>query len=172
MRPRSRAQPGDVPRPAGRARALERRDREAVLRIVAATGFFTAAECQVAAEVLDDALARPGGDYHVFVAETAGEVQGYVCFGPTPLTEGTWDLYWIAVDPQSQGKGSGRALTALAEERVAAAGGRLLLVETSGSDLYAPTRAFYETLGYREVSRIEDFYRLGDAKVTYAKRLV
>ncbi|MSQ33309.1 MAG: N-acetyltransferase [Dehalococcoidia bacterium] len=120
---------------------------------------------------MDDALARPGGDYHVFVADTSGEVQGYVCFGATPLTEGTWDLYWIAVDPQSQGSGIGRALMALAEGRVATAGGRLLLVETSGSDLYGPTRVFYEALRYREVSRIEDFYRPGDAKVTYAKRL-
>lgn len=152
-------------------RPLARRDRDAVLRIVAATGFFTPAECQVAAEVLDEALAKPDAGYTVFVAEEQGRILGYVCFGATPLTEGTWDLYWIAVDPGLQSKGIGRALMALAEERVRAVGGRLLLVETSGSDLYTPTRAFYQRLAYTEVSRIADFYRPGDAKVTYAKRL-
>lgn len=89
-------------------------------------------------------------------------VAGYVCYGPTPLTASTYDLYWIAVDPGAQGGRNGRALLAFAESDIARRGGRLLLIETASHEAYAATIRFYERAGYVLMSRIPDYYRPGD----------
>jgi ribosomal protein S18 acetylase RimI-like enzyme len=158
-----------------RIRPLAARDRARILELVTATGNFTAAEIDIAMEVVDEALADPAfprGDYRAYVAEEDdGRVAGYECHGPTPLTEGTYDLYWIAVDPAFQGSGFGRALLAFAEADVRATGGRLLLIETSSQESYGATIRFYEKSGYPLVARIKGFYRPGDDKLIFAKEL-
>jgi ribosomal protein S18 acetylase RimI-like enzyme len=98
-------------------------------------------------------------------------VQGYVCYGPTPHTDGVFDLYWIAVDPKQQGQGIGQLLLRFVENEVRRQRGRMLLIETSSKESYAPTIRFYERSGYEEISRIKDFYRLANDKVVYCKKL-
>jgi len=158
-----------------RIRPLEPRDRARILEVDTATGNFTAAEIAIAMEVVDEALADPAfprGDYRAYVAEDdGGSVAGYECHGPTPLTESTYDLYWIAVDPGYQGGGYGRALLAFAEADVRATAGRLLLIETSSQESYSATIRFYEKSGYPLVARIKGFYRPGDDKLIFAKEL-
>jgi len=158
-----------------RIRPLAARDRARILDLVTATGNFTAAEIDVAMEVVDEALADPTfprGDYRAYVAEDDdGRVAGYECHGPTPLTAGTYDLYWIAVDPAFQGAGFGRALLAFAEADVRATGGRLLLIETSSQESYGATIRFYEKSGYPLAARIKGYYRPGDDKLIFAKEL-
>jgi len=97
-------------------------------------------------------------------------VAGYVLFGPVPLTEGNYDLYWIAVDPNIQGGGVGRRLMKHVEKQVRQRGGRLLCLETSSQGSYLRTRKFYEQAGYVEESCIRDFYKPGDDRLTYVKR--
>ncbi len=153
-------------------RPLEPRDRDRIGTIVRATGNFSPAECDVALEVVDEALAAgEASGYFVHVFESDGAVQGYVCYGPTPLTHGTWDLYWIAVDPAAQGRGAGRALLAFAEDDVRRRGGRLLLIETSSQESYGATVRFYERAGYALEARIRDFYKPGDDKLVFARQL-
>ncbi len=94
---------------------------------------------------------------------------GYACYGPIACTIGSFDLYWIAVHPSQQCRGLGRLLMQAAEERIAAAGGRHIYVETSSREQYHPTRTFYEAHGYREVATLPDFYAPGDGKVVYQK---
>ena len=94
---------------------------------------------------------------------------GWVCWGPTPCTLGTFDIYWIGVASNMQGRGIGRALTNFAEQAIAECGGRLYVVETSSRETYAPTRRFYERLGYHEAGRIPDFYGPGDDRVILIK---
>jgi D-alanine-D-alanine ligase len=162
---------------AGEARDLEIRwsqpaDRDAILAFTAATGFFRPGEIDIAREVLDDSLRDgPPGDYQSYSAVLGGRCVGWVCFGPTPCTEGTFDLYWIVVDPACHGRGIGRALMQLSERLIAARGGRLVVVETSGRADYDSTRQFYLRIGYRQAAFIEDFYAPGDAKVVYLKAL-
>jgi ribosomal protein S18 acetylase RimI-like enzyme len=96
---------------------------------------------------------------------------GYACFGPHSLTQGTYDLYWIVVDPAAQGRGIGHALLARVEAEVQARGGRLLLVETSGTPAYAPARRFYETSGYLCEAVVHDFYAPGDDLLIFSKDL-
>lgn len=153
-------------------RYSEPHDRDAVLTFLAATGFFRDDEMTIAAEVLDEANAKgPQGHYQSFVAEEGGQPVGWICIGPTPCTLGTFDIYWMGVTPDRQGKGIGAALLRHAEALIRERGGRLSIIETSGRPIYESTRGFYLKLGYREVARIADFYAPGDAKVMYAKDL-
>lgn len=96
----------------------------------------------------------------------------YACYGQSPGTERRYDLYWIAVDRDLQGKGAGRLVHARVEEAIRQAGGERIYADTSGRDDYASTRRFYRALGYRKVSVLGDFYREGDDKVIYMKELV
>lgn len=152
-------------------RPMARADRQVVLELIWRTGFFTAAEIQVAEELIDIYLNNPEQrDYHIVVAENEqGQVVGYMTYGPTPLTEGTWDLYWIAVAPEAQGRGYGKQLVDWLEAEVRKHRGRLVLIETSSQPKYQPTRKFYKKLGYAEIARIRDFYRPGDDRVIFGK---
>jgi ribosomal protein S18 acetylase RimI-like enzyme len=96
---------------------------------------------------------------------------GYACFGPHPLTEGAYDLYWIVVDPVARGNGVGHALLRQVENEVRARGGRLLLVETSGTSAYAAARHLYERGGYRREAIVHNFYAPGDDLLIYVKEL-
>jgi ribosomal protein S18 acetylase RimI-like enzyme len=152
-------------------RPLTAWDRTAVIQILENTPEFTPDEVALACELIDVYLDDPpGSGYWHLVAETEGQIAGYVCYGPTPITDGTWDIYWIAVDSSIQGKGIGRQLMAAAEENIIREGGRLILVETSSKPGYEKTNLFYQRLGYREACRIIDFYMIGDDKIIYEKR--
>jgi len=156
-------------------RPLVAADRAAVHDIVARAGNFTDDEIEVAMELVDEWLAEGEDSGYVALVladdETSKSVKGYVCFGPAPMTEGTFDLYWIAVDPATRGRGLGGELLAAAEEEIRSRGGRLLLIETASQESYTATIRFYERSGYDVVSRIRDYYRPGDDKLTFAKNL-
>jgi len=146
-------------------------DLQPVLSLIRTTGLFTPDEIRVAEELIDvylnDSKQR---EYFVAVIENdSGRIVGYMTYGPTPLTEGTWDLYWIAVSPQEQKKGYGQKLVLWLEAEVRRQLGRLILIETSSQPKYQPTRKFYEKLGYTEIARVPDFYRPGDDRVIFGK---
>jgi len=144
--------------------------RAALDRLVQSTREFSADEAIVALELVDAAILG-SADYRAIVCERQGEVLGYVCFGPTPMTEGTWDLYWIAVDASARGQGVGRELVLHMMRELSSRHARLVRVETSGQEAYASTRAFYEKTKFEVVARIRDFYRPGDDLVVYGKYL-
>ena len=154
-------------------RNLDAADRTAVANIIEEVGNFNRAEIDCALELVDIYLSDPNQkDYQIVVAECkAGDVCGYACWGPTPLTKGTYDLYWIATHPGTQGRGVGRALMLYVEKQVFKEHGRLLILETSSKETYGKTVEFYRRLGYEEASRIRDFYDAGDDKIVFLKRL-
>lgn len=152
---------------------VEAGHRERIREILEATQIFRHDEVSVALEVLDVYLNQSGQtDYHIVGAlSEKGELIGYACYGPTPCTVGTWDLYWIAVDPTRHGQGVGRRLLNRVEREIAARDGRMILAETSSQPSYATTREFYTHRGYELVSRVKDFYAPGDDRMIFAKRL-
>ncbi len=146
-------------------------DRPAIERILRRTGLFRDEEVAVALEVLDVYLFQEGQtDYQVYVAAVEGRTCGYVCFGLNSMTAGTFELYWIAVDPSRQGEGIGRVLMDAAERMASRQGGRMIAVETSSRPSYAPTRSFYMSRGYLEEARVADYYGPGDDKIIMTKR--
>jgi ribosomal protein S18 acetylase RimI-like enzyme len=151
-------------RPVGRAQ------RARLERLTAATGLFRPDEVAIAVELLDDALA--GDDDYRFLGAYAGDdLAGYACWGPTPGTTGTFDLYWIVVDPKWQGQHVGSELLQAVEQQLMTDDGRLVIVETSSRAEYAPTRAFYERRGYARAALIPGYYAAGDDLVIYLKDL-
>lgn len=152
-------------------RKIQPADRPLLHRLVSEDALFTSAEVEVALELIDGALARPGGEYRVLVAEDALGLAGYVCYGPTPMTEGTWDLYWIVTHPRARGRGVARALVEKMEHELRLLGARLVRVETSQHDTYGAAHAFYRRLAYPLVARFPDFYRAGDDLLVMMKRL-
>ena len=154
-------------------RALRREDRPHIEKVLRDTNMFTEAEVQVALELIDIYLnQKEQRDYLLHCAvDEHDRPCGYVCFGPTPLTVGTYDLYWIAVAPQWQGSGVGKALTEFVERHALAANGRMIMIETSSQPKYEPTRQFYLRRNYPEIARIPDFYSPGDDRVIYCKKL-
>jgi ribosomal protein S18 acetylase RimI-like enzyme len=148
-------------------------DKPALVTLLRATPEFKSAEVVVAEEVIDSYLADPASSgYNTLVVKDGPVISGYICYGPTPLTEGTWDVYWIAVAAGDQGKGVGSALLAYAEDKIKEAGGRLIVIETSSQASYIKSRRFYSNHGYEAIARLPDFYAPGDDKVILQKRLI
>ena len=151
-------------------------DRSGVFRILENAGNFTPEEVATALELIDEwlELGEHSG-YLTYVLETldenASEVLGYVSFGPTPLTESTYDIYWIAVDKSKHRGGVGKRLMKFTEEEIARRGGKLLLIETSSQETYGGTIQFYERTGYELVGKIPEYYKPGDDKLIFAKKL-
>jgi GNAT superfamily N-acetyltransferase len=152
--------------------AVRAEDAEAVRALVAATAMFTAEEVDIAVELVTERLAKgPASGYEFVLAEAGGRLAGYACYGPTPATVGTIDLYWIVVSPDLQGQGLGRAILARTEIAARRIGGERLYVDTSSQEKYAPTRAFYTGTGFAQVAELPDFYRRGDGKVIFVKAI-
>jgi ribosomal protein S18 acetylase RimI-like enzyme len=145
---------------------LQPNHRPRLETIVRATGVFSEEEVGVALELFDSA-----SDYEFIGAFDDDELIGYVCFGATPSTDRTFDLYWIAVHPDAQGAGAGAALMSEVERRLWSRKARLIVIETSSRDDYAPTRRFYQKRGYQETARLRDFYAPGDDRVVLTKRV-
>ncbi|HEU4680971.1 MAG TPA: GNAT family N-acetyltransferase [Gemmatimonadales bacterium] len=152
-------------------RHLNTGDRDRIEEITRAVGLFREEEILVALEVFDEAVRIPETtSYTLLGADLEGRLTGWICWGPTPCTLGTYDLYWMAVDPAVHGSGIGTALLLEMERRLAGAA-RLVVVETAGRADYASTRAFYEARGYRATATIPDFYAPGDDQVVFVKQV-
>jgi ribosomal protein S18 acetylase RimI-like enzyme len=151
-------------------------DRARLAELLVATRAFQPDEVEVALALFDSGQRSDGAgdgpvDYEFVGAFDDERLVGYACFGPTPSTDGTWDLYWLAVDPAAQGGGIGRALVREVERVLAARGARLILVETSSRNDYAGARRFYLASGYVEAARVRDFYAPADDRIMLTTRL-
>lgn len=152
-------------------RPLMAGDRDALERITRAVNVFKEYEIPVALEVFDKAIEPGQTDYEATAAEVEGKFAGWAAWGQRPCTEGTWDLYWIAVDPALQGAGVGSTILEEVERRLRGRA-RLLVVETGGRPAYDATRAFYLAKGYTVAATIPDLYAPGDAQVILTKRFI
>lgn len=159
-------------------------DAAAVRRLVADTAFFHEEEIDIAVELVEETLQRGQASGYAFVFADAprggpdddpgedGGLLAYTCYGPIPATASSYDLYWIAVAPSSQGQGLGAAILRESERRAREAGATRMYVDTSGREQYRPTRAFYERMGYEVAAVLRDFFAPGDDKVIYVRRLL
>lgn len=154
-------------------RALVGRDREKLYSILVETQVFTREEIKVATELIDIVLRDPNQeDYKIdCMANNNDQAIGYVCYGPVPMTQGTFDLYWIVVDPRSQGQGIGSKLLHFLEGVVRERKGRMILIDTSSIPQYETTHKFYTRHGFQEVARVPDYYHAGNDRITFCKKL-
>lgn len=173
-------------------RKTKSEDREAIKNILIDTQIFNQEEIDCALELIDIYLNNPSQkDYLIASAIKQGhgsvknklspcplpvapsfEVVGYVCYGKAPLTNGTYDLYWIAVKSDYQKQGIGKNLLKYVEDEIVKFSGRILLAETSSRAVYEKTRQFYINNSFSEEARIKDFYSKGDDKIIYRKDML
>lgn len=148
-------------------------DADAILAIAHDAGVFDTEEVVTVNELLRDffTLGSQGSGYYFLSCRVSERVVGFACYGPHPLTHGTFDLYWIATEQAMRGHGIGGALLERVVNDVRALGGRLLVVETSGRADYAPTRHFYETHRCSHAATVPDFYAPGDDLIIYVQRV-
>jgi ribosomal protein S18 acetylase RimI-like enzyme len=141
--------------------------------IAARTGFFNQEEVECVGTLVEEYITGgPALSGYNFIVEREGDkVLGFACYGRRDLTNGVYDLYWIAVDPDCHRSGVGRKLIAASEEAVCLEGGRMLIAETSGAPLYESTRRFYLGVGYVNEANIPDFYNEGEGLAIFVKRL-
>ncbi len=169
-----------------RVRRLAPPDRDAVLALFRSDATFHDDEVAVAMELCDSAANAPGRDYSALVAVEGdgngdggagdggagegGQIVGYVCYGRTPMTDATWDLYWIGTHSAARGRGIATRLFAVLEEELRRESARLIRIETSQLEAYGSARGLYDRLGFAEVGRIADFYRVGDDLIIMTRR--
>jgi GNAT superfamily N-acetyltransferase len=139
-------------------------DSLAILEIAKGINLFDAGDVETIQELWSEFETRGDNDswYHFLAAKQKSELVGFACYGKRPLTLGTYDLYWIAVDSNHQREGIGEFLLKHVEARVKESGGHLLIAETAGKPAYEPTRRFYLARGYQLEARVRDFYAIGD----------
>jgi ribosomal protein S18 acetylase RimI-like enzyme len=154
-------------------------DSRFVTEVGVACGMFPADDTSVTDGMMAAYFAGKRDEGHLCLideVESAGDgktervAMAYV--EPVRATDGTWELLMIAVDPRHQGAGRGGALVKHIEQFLAASQQRLLLVQTSGDDGYARTRAFYDRCGYEQAARVRDYYATGVDMVLFRKELL
>jgi GNAT superfamily N-acetyltransferase len=148
-------------------------DKAPIRVLLEKSGFFYPFEVNVVMDLIDETVRRGSREsgYYWLKLEENGEITGFVNYGPNPCSVHSWDLYWIAVDPQVKGKGIGTKLLFKTEEKVKEMGGRILWIETSGRTLYEPTVSFYLRKGYTLAATLEEFYGPGDPRLIFTKKL-
>lgn len=154
-------------------RRITAQDRESLLQLLHNRGTFNPTEVNVAMELVDDAITqKEKSTYQVFgYFDPPDQLSGYICFGLIPITDSSYDLYWIAVDAKTGRKGIGGKLLHFMEDFVKQQNGKNIYIETSSTPPYESARAFYLKNDYKVACVLEDFYRAGDNKWLFEKKI-
>lgn len=152
-----------------KVRKTIKEDREAIRSMLLETMVFNQEEIDCALELVGIYLNNPSQKDYQIVSALNGDDRavGYICYGKTPLTNGVYDIYWIAVRPEYQSNGIGKILLKYVKNEIAKVSGRMLIAETSSRAAYDKTRKFYTKNGFLEEAKIKNFYSSGDDKITY-----
>ncbi len=147
-------------------------DVEHIQKLAISTGIFSEEEVDIAVSIARYSLNSSHAMYHfLFMRDENGVPVAYTCYGRIPITDNRYDLCWLMVSPEMQGKGIGTYLLSETENAVRKLGGEHLYLDSSCLETYNSSRAFYLSKGFKEVSRIKDFYREGDDRIVYQKIL-
>ncbi|NJR32140.1 MAG: GNAT family N-acetyltransferase [Chamaesiphon sp. CSU_1_12] len=152
-------------------RSITPEDTMAAIALAEATGLFQPHESEALAQMLTEHLSGETDSQDLWLTDDDGGLVGIAYVAPERMTEGTWNLYLLAVHPDRQRQGRGAALLAHVEQMLVERGERLLLVETSGVESFEYVRSFYRNSGYQEEARIREFYTTGVDKIVFCKAL-
>lgn len=142
-------------------------DRAPIGAVARSAGVFSPTELDTVFELFDQSQRDPSSGYNFLSYRLDGRVVGFACWGPTPLTDGTHDLYWICSERGLQRQGVGAALFRRVESEVRARGGRLIVIWTSDREAYAAARRFYDRMGCQRVAHVRDYYQPGEGLEIY-----
>lgn len=149
-------------------------DRASILAAARSVGVFNEEEVATVDELFEGYLDDPeksGYNFLSYREADAEHVLGFACWGPTSLSKGAVDLYWICTAPEAQGKGVAAALFRAVEEAARAMGRWLVVIWTSSRPEYQPARDFYQRVGCELVAQLADFYDHGEDLCVFTCRL-
>ncbi|MCY7323041.1 MAG: GNAT family N-acetyltransferase [Phormidesmis sp. CAN_BIN36] len=146
-------------------------DATALIALAEATGLFEPNQTEYLTHMLDQYFSGKNETQDFWFTDYDNEPVGVAYVAPERMTEGTWNLYLIAVHPSRQRQGRGKVLLRHVEQMLTEQGERVLLVETSGTENFEYVRAFYRKSGYEEEARIREFYTVGVDKIVFRKAL-
>lgn len=159
-------------------RRLAPEDRPKIAALLGSISAFTQDEQTIALDLVDASLSRPDADEYRFIlsfwtppGEASERLAGYLCYGRTPMTTSTYDLYWIATSPDFARSGIARGLVATMESDITREGGGLVRVETGSREGQGAAIHFYDAIGFTRAAVIDDFYAPGDDLLIFTKRI-
>jgi GNAT superfamily N-acetyltransferase len=146
-------------------------DLPAILAVTRSAGVFSQEEVETVQELFEGFLDGPQISGYNFLSYREGEsILGFACWGPTALSKGAVDLYWIAASSEAQGKGVGAALFRAAVEAAQAIGRWLMVIWTSSRPEYQAARKFYQRMGCKMALQLPDFYEHGEDLCVFTLR--
>jgi GNAT superfamily N-acetyltransferase len=147
-------------------------DRPAILAAARSVGVFTEEEVATVDELFEGYLRSPeSSGYNFLSCKDGDDVLGFACWGPTSLSKGAVDLYWICSARHAQGRGVAAALFRAVETNARAIGRWLIVIWTSNRPEYAPARRFYQRMGCELTAQLRDFYDRGEDLCVFTRRL-
>lgn len=151
-------------------RGLSDPDRARIVSLLESLSEVSDDERAVALELVDHRLAHPASDDYRFILGASDDrLAGYLCYGRTPLTRSTYDLYWIATSPDFARSGVARGLLDRMEGEIAHEGGGLIRVETGSREGSAVP--FYDAAGFSRAATIAGFYAPDNDLIVFVKRV-
>jgi ribosomal protein S18 acetylase RimI-like enzyme len=144
-------------------------DVTALIALAEASGLFEPSQTEYLAQMLDEHFSDEKETEDLWFTDYDREPVGMAYVAPERMTEGTWNLYLIAVHPHHQKQGRGKSMLRHVELMLTERGERILLVETSGTEDFEYVREFYRKNGYEEEARIREFYTAGVDKIVFRK---
>ena len=147
-------------------------DTEALIGLCKAIGLFKPNELEELNGMLSAYFEASLMGHHKWLTdEEDGELIGVAYYAEETFAYGVFNLLLIGVHRDRQREGRGTKLLHYVEQELRERGERILIVETSGLDSFAATRAFYKKNGYDEEARIREYYNLGEDKIVFRKAL-
>jgi ribosomal protein S18 acetylase RimI-like enzyme len=144
-------------------------DTDTLIAVACSSGLFESHQIEELSGMLAQYFSAQPRTNEIWVTDDEQGAVGVAYAAPERMTDGTWNLYLIAVHPDHQRQGRGTAILEYVERMLADRGQRLLLVETSGTKDFDYVRTFYRNNGFEAEARIRDFYADGIDKIVYRK---
>jgi len=146
-------------------------DRNEMIKLFSTLNLFNTDEIKFMSDLLDNYFSQTLGEGHYWIVGGDSGIVSAAYYAPEPFGQNVYNLYFIGVLPNQQGKGIGSSMLEYVENHLRQFGQRLLLIETSGLASFEKTREFYLKNNYEKEATIREYYKEGDDKVIYRKKL-
>ena len=149
-------------------KAVTNSDLDGLKKVVDSSGLFPSAYLD---EMISDYFNNPETQdiWFTYIDNDKQVAIGYCV--PEKLTDGTYNLLAIGVSKGIQRTGVASQMMHYIEQLLKQKDGRLLLVETSSDEAQIGARNFYKKIGYTQAAVIKDFWKDGEDKIVFWKKL-
>lgn len=149
-------------------RPVTKSDIDELKHVVDSSGLFPS---EYLDEMISDYFDNPASQDIWFSCTDNNKQVAIGYCAPEKFTDGTYNLLAIGVSQDTQRKGIASQMMNYIEQRLKQNDGRILIVETSSDDAQFGARNFYKKIGYTQIAVIKDFWKDGEDKIVFWKKL-